>query len=257
MQSENNRRGPHCGNILSKGPLFTLATHLDADTGYLFRICTGWPYPVPWYLILANIYLTIRVVLSRLFSPLLKELIAYRNACGVPGRTPSIFQGFGPDVHVLLPSTPETDFPFVIPSNFTACGPMVLPVLPVSQTHPELDSWLRSGPTVLVNLGSHILFDEAFAEEFATGLRILLDRRPDVQVLWKLKTQGQIRERLQTKNGAFEVIAKELTNGRVRIEDWLPTDPIAILETGHIICMIHHGGSNSYHEAIRCVKFVP
>lgn len=34
MQSENNRTELHCGSILSKGPLFTLATRLDADTVY-------------------------------------------------------------------------------------------------------------------------------------------------------------------------------------------------------------------------------
>lgn len=133
---------------------------------------------------------------------------------------------------------------------------MLLPTLPIAESHPELASWLAQRSTILVNLGSHILFDEAFATEFATGLRVLLDRRPDIQVLWKLKTQGGTKERLYSKDGGFQIIAKELADGRVRIEEWLPAQPIAILHSGSVICMVHHGGSNSYHEAIRYARFL-
>lgn len=229
--------------LIVLAPFFKMLT-------FLHRICTGLPFPVPWYLIWANIYLTIRVVIARITNPLLKELTQYRQRCGIKGNIPSLFEGFG-KVQVLVPSTPETDLPLVVPSHIIGCGPMLRPCAPVAKTHPELESWLSQGPTVLVNLGSHILFDEAFATEFATGLRVLLDRRPDIQVLWKLKTQGETRENLYAEDGGFQVIAKELASGRVRIEDWLPTEPIAILEGGHVICMVHHGGSNSYHEAIR------
>lgn len=47
------------------------------------------------------------------------------------------------------------------------------------------------------------------------------------------------------------MVAEELASGRVRIEEWLPAQPIAILRSGNVICMIHHGRSNSYHEAIK------
>ncbi len=166
------------------------------------------------------------------------------------GVIPSLFSGFG-SAQIITPSTPEIDLPLVVPSHITGCGPILRPCHPLSKSHPELDTWLKQAPTVLVNLGSHILFDEAFAQEFATGLRVLLDRRPDVQILWKLKTQGGTKEHLYAKDGGFQVIAEELASGRVRIEEWLPAQPIAILRSGNVICMIHHGGSNSYHEAIR------
>ncbi|KAL9109104.1 MAG: hypothetical protein Q9227_006195 [Pyrenula ochraceoflavens] len=184
-------------------------------------------------------------------SPQLRALTEYRNACGVTGTTPTMFQGFGKDIQHLLPSTLSTDFPFTIPPNITPCGPILLPFPPLSKTHPDLEAWLSKGPTVLINLGSHVLFDESLALEFANALRVLLDRRPDVQVLWKLKTQpGQARAGFTGKNGAFGVIAEEMALGRVRVEEWLPAEPIAILKSRHVGWMVHHGGSNSYHEAI-------
>lgn len=196
---------------------------------------------------IVNIYLMFRFLKARRTNPRLMELAEYRQSCGIPGKLPCMFEGFGSS-HILLPSTPAIDFDFFVPSGVTPCGPILRPFAPISKTHPEMEQWLQQRPTVLVNLGSHIIFDAAFAQEFATGLRVLLDRRPDIQVLWKLKTQGQTREQL---HAALAVIGEEITNGRVRIENWLPAQPIAILESGNVICMIHHGGANSYHEAIR------
>ena len=220
------------------------------------QVCSGFSYPMDWYHTFANIYLTFKVLKVRANNPLLKKLAEYRNSCGIKGDIPSLFAGHG-DARIICMSTPETDLPFVVPSNVTGAGPILLPTLPIAESHPELASWLAQRPTILVNLGSHIVFDEAFATEFATGLRVLLDRRPDIQVLWKLKTQGGTKERLYSKDGGFQIIAKELADGRVRIEEWLPAQPIAILRSGTVICMIHHGGSNSYHEAIRYARFVP
>lgn len=45
-------------------------------------------------------------------------------------------------------------------------------------------------------------------------------------------------------------IAAERSSGRIRIAEWLSVDPLAILETGLIACSVHHGGSNSFHEAL-------
>ncbi|KAI4847252.1 UDP-glucoronosyl and UDP-glucosyl transferase family protein [Aureobasidium sp. EXF-8845] len=107
----------------------------------------------------------------------------------------------------------------------------------------QLNAWLQQGPTVLINLGSHIVADQRLASEFATGIKMLLDRRPDVQVLWKLKTKDGLGD-------ALHIITNEIEQKRVCIEPWLLAQPIAILMTGNIVCMVHHGGSNSYHEAI-------
>ena len=114
----------------------------------------------------------------------------------------------------MTPSIPEIELPLVIPSHVTGCGLILRPCEPISKSHPELDDWLQQRPTILVKIGSHILFDEDFACKFAAGLRVLLDRRPDVQVLWKLKTQGSTKERLYSKDGGFRIIANELESGR-------------------------------------------
>lgn len=43
---------------------------------------------------------------------------------------------------------------------------------------------------------------------------------------------------------------EERVIGRFRLENWLNADPAALLEIGHIILSVHHGGSNCYHEAV-------
>lgn len=217
-------------------------------------MASGFPFPLPWYYMIVNIFLMFRFLKARNTNPRLQALATHRAAMGLEGKIPCMFEGFGkPSAPILLPSTPAIDFDFYVPPHATGCGPILQPFPPVMKSHPELDSWLKQRPTVLVNLGSHIIFDEAFATQFAAGLRVLLDRRADVQVLWKLKTQGRSCTVMSAPGGALEIIAKELADGRVRIEDWLPAQPSAILESGHVICMVHHGGANSYHEAIRYV----
>ncbi|KAH6665803.1 putative UDP-glucoronosyl and UDP-glucosyl transferase [Halenospora varia] len=213
-------------------------------------MASGFPYPLPWYYVPANIYLIFRFLKARRVNPRLVALAKYREEHGIAGKIPCMFEGFG-DAPILLPSTPEIDYDFKVPQHATPCGPILRPFEPISKTHPDMERWLKQRPTVLVNLGSHILFDPAFAGQFAAGLRVILDRRPDIQILWKLKTQGQTKEQLFGPGGALEIIVEEIKDGRVRIEDWLPAQPIAILESGHVCCMVHHGGANSYHEAIQ------
>lgn len=77
------------------------------------------------------------------------------------------------------------------------------------------------------------------------GLRVLLDYRPDVQVLWKLKPT------LGTGDEFSGIIGKEVEQGQVKLVEWLDADPLAILRTGNVIYFVHHGGSNCYHEAVR------
>jgi hypothetical protein len=102
--------------------------------------------------------------------------------------------------------------------------------------------------------------DDSMAREFAGGLKVLLDSRPDVQVLWKLKKSGGVGIRPKDKSGldgvdvttdSLESIEKEIAVGRVRVEEWLSVDPVAVLQSGHVVCSVHHGGSNSFHEALR------
>jgi hypothetical protein len=112
----------------------------------------------------------------------------------------------------------------------------------------------------LINLGSHIRMDDAMAREFAVGLKVLLDSRQDLQVLWKLKKVGGLgirsKDKSESDNGdvtahSLKAIENEVATGRVRVEEWLSVDPLAVLQSGHVACSVHHGGSNSFHEALR------
>ena len=104
--------------------------------------------------------------------------------------------------------------------------------------------------------------DAAASSEFAAALKVFLDNRPDMQVLWKLKRSGGLAMRprrsgesdldaCDAKADGLKAIEKEIETGRVRIEEWLSVDPVAVLQSGHIACSVHHGGSNSFHEALR------
>lgn len=141
----------------------------------------------------------------------------------------------------------ELDLPMTIPSNVHNCGPILTASPSLETTDPDLLEWLTKRPTVLVALGTHF---EAYSEtvkEQARGLQILMQKCPDIQVLWKLK-----REESSEKAGnqsLDDIIGAELKNDRIRIYSWLKADPVSILASGHVICSVHHGGANSYFEA--------
>jgi hypothetical protein len=214
---------------------------------------------VPWYLIPANFYLKVRLIWIILTHPKLKALIKLRLSENLP-KLPPVFNIWQPNNHYLIPSIPETDFPCYVAPNVTPCGPILLPEPPISESDPKLLAWLKQGPTVLINLGSHIRMDDAMARGFAGGLKVLLDSRPDVQVLWKLKKIGGLgirpNDTLKSDEGgvtadSLKTIENEIAAGRVRIEEWLSVDPVAVLQSGQVACSVHHGGSNSFHEALR------
>ena len=191
--------------------------------------------------------------------PKVKALMKFRLAHNLP-RLPPPFNVWQPNNHYLVPAIPETDFPCYIAPNVTGCGPIILPEPPISESDPKLLSWLEQGPTVLINLGSHIRMDDEMAREFAGGLKVLLDSRQDLQILWKLKKVGGLgirsKDNSESGNGdvtdhSLKAIENEVATGRVRVEEWLSVDPVAVLQSGHVACSVHHGGSNSFHEALR------
>ncbi|KAK6850362.1 hypothetical protein PG995_014195 [Apiospora arundinis] len=131
--------------------------------------------------------------------------------------------------------------------NVHDCGPILVAAPPIESSDPDMLRWLQNGPTVLVSLGTHF---EAYAEtvrEQALGLRILLEARPDIQVLWKLKAEATSEKSGQ--ENLEQLLGREIETGRVRVESWLNSDPVSILRSGHIVCSVHHGGANSYFEA--------
>lgn len=172
----------------------------------------------------------------------------HRNVHGIPGPIPSLISEASDKVPLLLQTNPASDFPSVVPTHVTHCGPILRPCRPISDEDPVLATWLSQRPTVLINMGSMVTLSPIAVRQFAEALRMLLDKRPDIQVLWKLQ-----RSRPSDLYASLKSICTEISEGQVRIEEWLPVDPICILLSGHVCCMVHHGGSNSYHEAIRYV----
>jgi hypothetical protein len=75
---------------------------------------------------------------------------------------------------------------------------------------------------------------------------ILLEKRRDIQVLWKSRPQrGQER-----RDDEFldEILGGVVKEGRVRIREWLEADPVAILQSGCVVAFVNHGGANSFFE---------
>jgi hypothetical protein len=209
------------------------------------RLSSAFPYPLPWYLIPANIYLMIRLAVSTIFGPRLNSINKGRQELGIKGLLP-MFEPFCERAkHHLCPALPELDLPFVISDIITGCGPILLPTAPVSASDPELAAWLQEGSVVLINLGTHSLIDSAVALEMATGVRALLSRHPDIRILWKLTVKGEGGDEYR------QILDAELASGRVRIQHWLTADPVSILQSGQVVCSVHHGGANTFYEACR------
>ena len=176
-------------------------------------------------------------------APEFRALTKERNRKGITNIYP-LFQTYDKKIQYIYPAAPELDFPLECPPNVTLCGPILLPVEPVSQADSNLNAWLKRAPTVLIHFGSHFVADLNFAHEMAGAIRVLLDKCPDTQVLWKLIKHGAYN------NDFSKVLNRELSTDRVRITGWLEAEPLAILQTGHVSCVVHHGGATSYYEAI-------
>ncbi|KAL4978577.1 hypothetical protein BDW66DRAFT_158090 [Aspergillus desertorum] len=213
-------------------------------------LCSGYSFPLPWKLILPNAFLAICAGLTFANSRVFKAIVERRHAEGITGPYPVMVCSAKNRTPVLIASRPEIDFPCFVPDCITSCGPILRPCAPINEEHPELAKWLSKGSTVLVNMGSNVCFSRDQARKFADGLRMLLDARPDIQVLWKLKPDRKV-EAADWIPEAVKEIFDEVSSGRVRIEEWLPVEPICILQSGRICCMVHHGGANSYNEAIQ------
>lgn len=205
--------------------------------------CSGFPFPVPWYLVLANIYLQIRLIGVFLFAPRFRTIDRCRKVAGLVGKYPLI-EPWRADEEYLCPSLPELEAPSIfVPTNVTTCGPIMVTARGYADSDPELAEWLQRRPTILINLGSHVQSEGSDAVELAKGVRVVLGRRQDLQVLWKL--QCVVTDDLKAILGA------ELeSDGRVKIRSWLETDPVSLLQSGHVVCSVHHGGANSFYEAV-------
>jgi hypothetical protein len=207
---------------------------------------SGYPFPLKWWQVPLNIYLVIRLALYSVTSLHMRQHQSLRKSLGLKTMLgPTI----SPGVLHICPSFAEIDFPFaIIPQELILCGPIVMPFDPLQESDPALMKWLDNGPTVMINLGSHVDSNEKFAREMASAIRIAMDyhdrRQSKIQVLWKAKTKGNIHAVID------EIIGKEVREGRVKVLAWLDAEPVSILQHPNLICTVHHGGANSFYEGI-------
>ncbi|KAH7141968.1 hypothetical protein EDB81DRAFT_948234 [Dactylonectria macrodidyma] len=230
-------------------------------------VCSGMPFPLPALLIPMNIALAFVAAYMLLTSQRIKKTTAYlrdysntdiklftANEMGVLKPAP-------PGLRILVANTPELDYPFdVLPCHVISCGPIVRASSDIRSTDPYLDAWLAKGPTLYVNLGSHLEMDTSEALEMASAFRVLLAKAdesrkgtsPGLQILWKIKLKGQHNTETQGDlyQAIHEVLGIEKNNDRIRLTDWVTAEPKSVLESGHIICSVNHGGASSFNEAL-------
>lgn len=157
------------------------------------------------------------------------------------------------ELKILVSASPETDFPhLVIPPFVVPCGPIVLKSNPIASESSELCTWLEQRPTIYVNLGSLYQWDQERMREFAQALKILFENtKQEMQCLWKLRAYQQCPPSEKSDHeAAYDILGVYLKQDRVRMVHWLDASPLSLLETGHVVCAVHHGGANSYNEAV-------
>ncbi|KAJ3770738.1 hypothetical protein FB446DRAFT_790233 [Lentinula raphanica] len=204
-------------------------------------LSSGYAYPLPWSKLIPNMFINCMLITGIRLSPTVRKADKMRKI--YDEINPPIL--VDPEIHYLCPSTPDLDFPVVVPDNITLCGPLVMPTAPIQTADPELAAWLDQAPTVVVNLGSHVTFDSSAIRQIAGGFRPLLRSHPKIQILWKLRPEGDVQEVLD------ECIERDADiQERVRVMHWFQTEPFAILQHNKVICSVHHGGANSFFEAV-------
>ncbi|KAF4982993.1 hypothetical protein FZEAL_1494 [Fusarium zealandicum] len=219
----------------------------DQPYGSMFwkypAMASGFPFPVPWRKIPENIYLNMRFIYSVVMMP---DLAAKRKDLREHGLKDPInfFAMYRADVPWVSVSaegaTIQADF---IPSNVTTTNPIVLSVAPAAEQDFEMVEWLKKAPTALVNLGSSVIWSETQATTMAQAIAHVLDTT-GVQFLWKFNKLGDYSDDFLLP------LQPHIDSGRLKMQNWLTVDPTSLLETGHVVASVHHGGANCYNEAI-------
>jgi hypothetical protein len=205
-----------------------------------FSVGTDFPFPIPWRNIPENFYVAMRAIFS--FEGM-GDLAETKKCIASHG----IENAFGPlngdGTTWIMPTLAEASTPVdPMPANVTCTTPIILSVKPAEEQDPELVQWLKSAPTVLVCLGSLFRYDSDRTAIMARAIQTMLEYT-NVQVLWKLPQPEYIEE-------ANKILQTYVKEDRVRVQRWLSVSPVSVLETGHIVASVHHGGANSHHEAL-------
>lgn len=206
---------------------------------------SGFPFPVPFNLVLQNIFLNFRMISSLIKMPDLSAKRDFLKANGIPD--PINFFGLHrPDVPWITQTTPAATIPVdFVPQNVSCAGPMVLSAAPASEQDAELVQWIQQKPTVLINLGSAFTYSISQTREMAEGIRLVLESNPDIQIVWKYRLSPNV------VNFDWQAVIEPLeATQHVRATQWLSVDPSSLMETGHIVAHVTHGGAGGYHESI-------
>ncbi|RYP66536.1 hypothetical protein DL770_008778 [Monosporascus sp. CRB-9-2] len=211
---------------------------------------SGIPYPVPWSRIPENIYLNLRYFYALFRMPHYRATQKFLESKGLTDRV-SWFNLHNPDVPWFSQTLPGASTPLdVIPPNVTCTGPISLSLSTAEEQSPALARWLAHSPTVLINLGNVFSWTENHATAMAQAVADVLHERTDLQVLWKFRKAVVDAEGTIYGDEFASPVRPFLKSGRVKMEPWLEVDPTSLLETGHIVASVHHGGAGCYHEAL-------
>ena len=187
-----------------------------------------------------NIYLRLRFAVAYLLDEESKSRRAYYQTKGIQNHEHFLTVRNVPWVTMTIP---EAGLPLVVPKEVTECGPIVLDVAKVEDESQELHHWLNRAPTVLINLGSLMKYDEARAKVMAQTIHRVL-QSTSVQILWKFTKLGDY------SNDFLQPLQLLRDVDRFRLSNWLEVEPASLLQSGQIVLSVHHGGANCYHEAI-------
>ncbi|KAM0265368.1 hypothetical protein ACHAQJ_000209 [Trichoderma viride] len=216
---------------------------------------SGFSYPVPWHKLLLNAYFIHFTKKAFKKDPQRKDVKSYLTAHAVLRTAVDLLRHRPENVKILVGSLPQLDFPLKVPPHVVACGPIIRPAVSVWASEPELASWLAEGRTVYLNMGSLVKLTEDQAVELAKAMKIVMDQldkqveKGRLQLLWKLKKSGAYNVFLPGCR-IEQVLCQAFKQDRVRVMEWIQADPIAVLRSNSVVCSIHHGGANSYNEAV-------
>ncbi|KAI8951441.1 hypothetical protein F4801DRAFT_589656 [Xylaria longipes] len=211
---------------------------------------SGIPYPVPWSQFLENIYINLQYFYAMLRMSGFTDVKKYIASKGLIDSV-NWFNIRNDDVPFFSQALPGASIPVeVIPQNVTLTGPIILSVSRAEEEAPALAEWLARAPTMLISFGSLFLWTEYHATIMAQAIADTLAWRPDLQVLWKFMKVPYDAEGRTYGDEFMAPLHPYLENGRLKMESWLEVQPVSLLETGHIVASVHHGGAGCYSEAL-------
>ncbi|OQE09503.1 hypothetical protein PENVUL_c006G05881 [Penicillium vulpinum] len=232
--------------ILWPVPLKDIVVTIQPKAGILWKYPltgSGYPYPLPWNLILANIYMVFCFEFIVRWGKSLRNLLDIRKKAGIRTVFPHVAPYCEDHLH-LSPSFREMDYPLYVPDNVISCGPILRLSPSLLKSDEALDSWLKE-PTILICLGSHVQAPENDTMEMTMAIQTVLLEFPNMQVLWKLKYDWESSPTVKT------ILGPLVNSDKVRVVKWIQPEIISLLEGGNIVAYVHHGGANSFFEACK------